>query len=85
MINRKALSVAVFATAAISTLSASAQQSCDKQCVSYCAYYYPSDTCVRSCRCPEFAKQAPLLHEDRLRNIMAAAQDPESATPKDGF
>ena len=46
---------------------------CDLECLSYCAYYYPSNSCVESCMCPQYALQG-VYADETLRMHQLAKQ-----------
>ena len=46
--------IAALCSFAILAASVTASK-CDQSCLSYCAYYYPSESCIEKCECPEYA------------------------------
>ena len=60
---------------------------CNMECLSYCAYYYNSDSCILKCDCPEFASQSS-QQQDLLKKTfkptslsLSAVAAPLLATP----
>lgn len=46
-------------------------EDCDLECLSYCAYYYPSNSCVEKCMCPQYALQGIYADETLRMNQLA--------------
>ena len=54
----------------VATSEATAASICDQKCLSYCAYYYPSESCVEKCQCPEYAKKQN-YYPEKISRMMA--------------
>ena len=48
---------------------------CNYECLSYCAYYYPTEACVDSCMCPEYAVIGMYAEETRRMHALAMQAD----------
>lgn len=51
---------------------------CDQSCLSYCAYYFPSDACVEKCQCPEYAAKQKYHIEMMAKQLTEPAATKET-------